>query len=69
MPYSSYILTHELWKAWEALGLGHAGIPELKTLAHYDVDATEDDAEERIIEIIEDECAHEQADNLRKVAA
>ncbi len=69
MPYSSYILTHELWQAWEALGLGHAGIPELKTLAHYDVDATEDDAEERIIEIIEDECAHERADFARKVAA
>ena len=26
-------------------------------------------AEERIIEIIEDECAHEQADFQRKVAA
>lgn len=67
MPYSSYIHTHELWGAWEALGLGHAGIAELKTFAHYDVDATEDDAEERIIEIIEDECASEAASNAYKI--
>ena len=69
MPTQSYIEAHELYAAYQAVCLSGAGIAELKTLAHYDVDATEDGAEERIIEIIEDERAHEQADNLRKVAA
>ena len=68
MPTQAYIERHELYTAWQAVCLSGAGIAELKTLAHYDVDATEDDAEERIIEIIEDECAHEWADNARKVA-
>ena len=68
MPTQSYIERHELYTAWQAVCLSGAGIAELKTLAHYDVDATEDDAEERIIEIIEDECAHEWADKARKVA-
>ena len=69
MPHQSYIESHELYAAYQAVCLSGAGIAELKTLAHYDVDATEDDAEERIIEIIEDECAHEWADNARKAAA
>lgn len=69
MATQAYIESHELYTAYQAVCLSGAGIAELKTLAHYDVDATEDDAEERIIEIIQDECAHEHADNLRKVAA
>ena len=69
MPTQAYIESHELYAAWQAVCLSGAGLAELKTLAHYDVDATEDDVEERIIEIIEDECAHEWADNARKAAA
>ncbi|MCH2075190.1 MAG: hypothetical protein MK130_10155 [Puniceicoccaceae bacterium] len=69
MPTQSYIEAHELYAAYQAVCLSGAGIAELKTLSFYDVDPTEDDAEERIIEIIEDECAHEQADFQRKVAA
>lgn len=69
MPNQAYIETHELWQAYNAVCLSGAGIAELKTLAHYDVDATEDDAEERVLEIIQDECAHERADFARKVAA
>ena len=69
MATQAYIESHELYTAWQAVCLSGAGLAELKTLAHYDVDATEDDAEERIIEIIEDECAHEWADNRRKLEA
>ena len=69
MPKQAYIESHELYAAYQAVCLSGAGIAELKTLSFYDVDPTEDDAEERIIEIIEDECAHEQADFQRKVAA
>lgn len=69
MPTESYILDHDLWQAFEAICLSQGSIDDLKTLAHYDVDATEDDAEDRVIEIINDECAHEQADSRRKVAA
>ena len=66
MPTQSYIEAHELYAAYQAVCLSGAGLAELKTLAYYDVDATEDDAEERIIEIIEDECAHECAYHKRK---
>ena len=69
MPNQSYIEAHELWKAFEAVCLSGAGKAELETLAYYDVDALADDAEKRVIEIIEDECAHEWADNARKAAA
>ena len=69
MPTQSYIEAHELYAAYQAVCLSGAGLSELKTLSHYDVDATEDDAEERIIEIIEDECACDRADFLRKAAA
>ena len=69
MPTQAYIERHELYAAYQAVCLSRAGIAELKTLAYYDVDATEDDAEERILEIIEDECAHEWADKRRKLEA
>lgn len=69
MPSQSYIQNHELMAAYNAVCLSGAGKAELATLAEYDVDPLEADAEDRIIEIIEDECLHEQADNLRKVAA
>jgi hypothetical protein len=68
MPTESYIHDHELWKAWEAVGLSDAGIHELKVLHDYDVDPLED-SEDRVLEIINDECAHERADFDRKVAA
>ena len=67
MPTQSYIKAHELYAAYQAVCLSGAGLAELKTLAHYDVDATEDDAEERIIEIIQDECASEAASNAYKI--
>ena len=67
MQTQSYIEAHELYAAYQAVCLSGAGLAELKTLAHYDVDATEDDAEERIIEIIEDECASEAASNAYKI--
>lgn len=69
MSNQAYIKTHELWKAYQAVCLSGAGVSELLTLNEYDVDATEDDAEERVIEIINDECAHEKADSQRRVAA
>jgi hypothetical protein len=69
MPNEAYIQTHDLWQAWQAVCLSGAGIADLKTLAAYDVDPTEDDAEERVIEIIQDYCACERADNFRKEAA
>ena len=69
MPTQAYIESHELYTAWQAVCLSGAGLAELKTLNFYDVDPTEQDAEERIIEIIHDECAHEWADNARKAAA
>ena len=67
MPTQSYIEAHELYAAYQAVCLSGAGIAELKTLSFYDVDPTEDDAEERIIEIIEDECASEAASNAYKI--
>ena len=67
MTTQSYIEAHELYAAYQAVCLSGAGLAELKTLAHYDVDATEDDAEERIIEIIQDECASEAASNAYKI--
>ena len=67
MPTQSYIEAHELYAAYQAVCLSGAGLAELKTLAHYDVDATEDDAEERIIESIADECASEAASNAYKI--
>ncbi len=69
MPNEAFIHNHELWKAYQAVCLSGAGISELLTLNEYDVDATEDGAEDRVIEIILDQCAHEQADFRRKVAA
>ena len=69
MPNEAYIEAHELMLAFRAVQLSGAGIAELKTLSHYDVDATEDDAEERVVEIILEYCADEQADFLRKEAA
>jgi hypothetical protein len=69
MPTQAYIQNHELWQAYQAVCLSGAGKAELATLAEYDVDALEDDAEGRVIEIINDECAHEKADFQRKVAA
>ena len=69
MPNEAYIEAHELMQAFRAVQLSGAGIAELKTLSHYDVDATEDDAEERVVEIILEYCADEQADFLRKEAA
>ena len=68
MPNQAYIETHELWLSYQAVCLSGAGKAELATLNEYGVDPLEDD-EDRVIEIIRDECAHEQADNLRKVAA
>ena len=69
MTNQAYIETHELWQAFNAVCLSGAGLEDLAMLAKYDVDPLEDDAEERVIEIINDYCAHERADNLRKVAA
>lgn len=69
MPTQAYILNHDLWKAYQAVCLSGAGIAELLTLNEYDIDATEDDAEERVVEIIRDECECAQADYRRKVAA
>jgi hypothetical protein len=68
MPNEAYIEAHELMLAFRAVQLSGAGLSELQTLAHYDVDATEDDAEERVIEIIQDYCAHEKADFDRRAA-
>lgn len=68
MPNQAYIETHELWLSYQAVCLSGAGLSELATLNEYGVDPLEDD-EDRVIEIIEDECAHEQADFQRKVAA
>ena len=67
MP-QAIIENHELWKAWEAVGLESAGFAELATFAHYDVDPLADDAEQRIIETIEDCCACDYADNARRAA-
>lgn len=71
MPNEAYIEAHELMLAFRAVQFNGAGLSELQTLAHYDVliEATEDDAEDRIREIILDDCAHEAADFARKVAA
>ena len=69
MSNEAYIQTHELMAAYTAVCLSGAGKAELETLAHYDVDPLEDDAEDRIVEIIEDECLHAEADFRRKVAA
>ena len=68
MPNQAYIETHELWQAYNAVCLSGAGKAELATLAEYDVDPLED-SEDRVLEIINDECAHEKADYDRKVAA
>jgi hypothetical protein len=69
MPNQAYILNHELWQAYQAVCLSGAGKAELATLAEYDIDPLADDAEEWVIEAIEDQCACERADNLRKEAA
>lgn len=69
MPNEAFIEAHELMQAFRAVQLSGAGLSELQTLSHYDVDATEDDAEDRIREIILDYCADEQATYRRKVAA
>jgi hypothetical protein len=69
MPTQTYIEAHELWKAWEAVCLSGAGKAELQTLAEYDIDPLADDAEEWVLEAINDQCAHEWADNARKAAA
>lgn len=66
MPNEAYIEAHELMLAFRAVQLSGAGIAELQTLSHYDVDATEDDAEERVVEIVKDECDHEYAYHKRK---
>lgn len=66
MPNEAYIEAHELMLAFRAVQLSGAGLSELQTLSRYDVDATEDDAEDRIREIILDDCAHEYAYHKRK---
>ena len=53
MPKQSYIEAHELMAAYNAVLLSGAGKAELETLAEYDIDPLEDDAEARIIEIIQ----------------
>ena len=68
MPSQSYIDAHELTQAYKAVCLNKAGFGSLQTLAHYDVDPLDDDAEERIIEIIEDQSAEWQADYRRDAA-
>ena len=69
MPNQAYIETHDLWKAWQAVCLSGAGVSELQVLADFDIDPLADDAEEWVVEAIEDQCAHERADFARKVAA
>ena len=69
MPTQPYIETHELWKAWQAVCLNAAGLSDLQILHDYDIPTLADDAEEWVIEAIEDECAHEFADNQRKLEA
>ena len=66
MPTQSYIQTHELWLSYQAVCLSGAGLSELATLNEYGVDPLEDD-EDRVIEIIEDECASEAASNAYKI--
>ncbi|MEL6859279.1 MAG: hypothetical protein AAFO74_12905 [Pseudomonadota bacterium] len=67
MPNQSYIEAHELMAAYNAVLLSGAGKAELETLAEYDVDPLEDDAEERIIEIIEDQATSEAVSNAYKM--
>ena len=69
MPTQAYILNHELWLAYQAVCLSGAGKAELQTLAEYDIDPLADDAEEWVVEAINDQCAHERADFARKAAA
>lgn len=67
MPTQSYIETHELWQAYQAVCLSGAGKAELETLAHYDIDPLADDAEEWIIEAINDQCASEAVSSAYKI--
>ena len=67
MPNQSYIEAHELMAAYNAVLLSGAGLSDLATLAEYDIDPLEDDAEARIIEIIEDQATSEFASNAYKL--
>lgn len=66
-PNTAYIETHELFLAYQAVCLDGAGKGELTTLAHYDVDPLDPNAEDLIVEIISDQVACEFADNSYKV--
>ena len=67
MPTESYILNHDLWKAWQAVCLNAAGLSDLADLAHYDIDPLADDAEEWIIEAINDQCVSEAVSSAYKI--
>jgi len=69
MPTQDYINAHELTAAYQAVCRSRAGLKEWAILAEYDVDPLDDDAEERIFEIIEDQAASEWASAERRAAA
>jgi len=68
MPTQSNIDAHELTAAYKAVCLNQAGFGALQVLAHYDVDALADDAEEQIIEIIESQADDWRIDLARDAA-
>ena len=64
----SYIENHELWKAYQAVCLNGAGFAELQTLEHYDIDPLADDAEQQVIDAIEDQTVSDFASDAYKIA-
>jgi hypothetical protein len=64
----SYIENHELWKAYQAVCLSGAGMAELQTLARFDIDPLADDAEQQVIDAIEDQTVSDFASDAYKIA-
>lgn len=67
MPNQSYIETHELWSAFQAVSLCGAGFAELQTLHDYDVDPLADDFETQVRDAINDQVLSEQISASHKM--
>jgi len=68
MPNHSSIEAHELYQAYQAVCLSGAGMAELQTLARFDIDPLADDAEQQVIDAIEDQTVSDFASDAYKIA-
>jgi len=68
MPTPTYIQAHELYQAWQAVCLSGAGMAELQTLAHFDIDPLADDAEQMVRDAIEEQAASGFASDVHNIA-